>query len=119
MARARIDDAAGAAAVQEAVVALAEGGSAPRTVTAAAVRWLLQVLADGEPGATVEVRVPPFGAVQFREGLSHTRGTPPHVVETDPATLIRLATGVPSWDEAVAGALLSALGRPADRKSGG
>jgi hypothetical protein len=114
MARARIDDAAGAAAVQEAVVALAEGGSAPRTVTATAVRWLLQVLADGEPGATVEVRVPPFGAVQFREGLSHTRGTPPNVVETDPTTFIRLATGALSWDEAVAGALVSASGSRAD-----
>ena len=55
MARARIDDAAGSAAVAEVRAALAEGGVAPRTVTATAVRWLLQVLADGEPGATVEV----------------------------------------------------------------
>jgi hypothetical protein len=60
------------------------------------------------------VRVPPFGAVQFREGLSHTRGTPPNVVETDPTTFIRLATGALSWDEAVAGALVSASGSRAD-----
>ncbi|MBF4602064.1 hypothetical protein ITJ55_14750 [Frigoribacterium sp. VKM Ac-1396] len=114
MARARIDDTVGSAAVGEVRAALAEGGAAARPVTATAVRWLLQVLADGEPGATVEVRVPPFGAVQFREGLSHTRGTPPNVVETDAATFVRLATGDLSWQEARAGALVSASGSRAD-----
>jgi len=114
MARARIEDSAGSTAVGEVRAALAGGGAAPRPVTAMAVRWLLQVLADGEPGATVEVRVPPFGAVQFREGLSHTRGTPPNVVETDAATFVRLATGDLSWQEARAGALVSASGSRAD-----
>jgi hypothetical protein len=114
MARARIDDAAGSAAVGEVRAALAADETAPRPVTAMAVRWLLQVLADGEPGATVEVRVPPFGAVQFREGLSHTRGTPPNVVETDAATFVRLATGDLSWPEARVGALVSASGSRAD-----
>lgn len=114
MARARIDDAAGSAAVGEVRAALAADETAPRPVTAMAVRWLLQVLADGEAGATVEVRVPPFGAVQFREGLSHTRGTPPNVVETDAATFVRLATGDLSWQEARAGALVSASGSRAD-----
>lgn len=114
MARARIEDAAGSAAVGEVRAALAADETAPRPVTAMAVRWLLQVLADGEPGATVEVRVPPFGAVQFREGLSHTRGTPPNVVETDAATFVRLATGDLSWQEARAGALVSASGSRAD-----
>ena len=114
MARARIDDDEGAAAVREARAAIAAGSAAPRPVVAMAVRWLLQVLADGEPGATVEVRVPPFGAVQFREGLSHTRGTPPNVVETDPATFVRLATGDLSWPDAVAQALVSASGSRAD-----
>ena len=114
MAKARIDDGTGAAAVREAQTALAEGAQPSRVVTATAVRWLLQVLADGEPGATVEVRVPPFGAVQFREGLSHTRGTPPNVVETDPATFVRLATGDLSWPDAVAQALVSASGSRAD-----
>ncbi|MBD8485981.1 MULTISPECIES: sterol carrier family protein [unclassified Frigoribacterium] len=114
MARARIEDAAGSAAVGEVRAALAADETAPRPLTAMAVRWLLQVLADGEPGATVEVRVPPFGAVQFREGLSHTRGTPPNVVETDAATFVRLATGDLSWQEARAGALVSASGSRAD-----
>ena len=114
MAKARIDDAVGAAAVRDATTAIDGGESAPRTVTATAVRWLLQVMADAEPGATVEVRVPPFGAVQFREGLSHTRGTPPNVVETDAATFIRLATGRLTWPDAVAQALVSASGSRAD-----
>jgi len=100
--------------VGEVRAALVADETAPRPVTAMAVRWLLQVLADGEPGATVEVRVPPFGAVQFREGLSHTRGTPPNVVETDAATFVRLATGDLSWQEARAGALVSASGSRAD-----
>ena len=114
MARARIDDGAGAAAVQEARVAITSGGAAPRATTATAVRWLLQVMADAEPGATVEVRVPPVGAVQFREGLSHTRGTPPNVVETDAATFIRMATGDLAWDDALGQALVSASGSRAD-----
>ena len=114
MARARIDDAAGSAAVGEVRTALAADGTAPRPVTAMAVRWLLQVLADGEPGATVEVRVPPFGAVQFREGLSHTRGTPPNVVETDAATWIAVATGREHWMDAVAAGRITASGVRAD-----
>jgi hypothetical protein len=111
MAKVRIDPVAGAAAVSQAI---AEGQEAPRTVTATAVRFLLQLLGDREPGATVEVRVPPFGAVQFMEGLSHTRGTPPNVVEMNAATFIRLAAGELSWAEARDRALVAASGSRAD-----
>ncbi|ROQ39898.1 hypothetical protein EDF46_1533 [Frondihabitans sp. PhB188] len=111
MAKARIDPADGAAAVRE---ALGAGADAPRTAKATAVRYLLQLLGDREPGATVEVRVPPFGAVQFREGLSHTRGTPPNVVETDALTFLALADGRLTWAEAVDRALVSASGSRAD-----
>jgi len=114
MARARIDETAGAAAVRAVLVATEGGGSTDRPTTATAVRYLLQVLADREPGATVEVRVPPFGAVQFREGLSHTRGTPPNVVETDAATFVALATGRATWQEARASGSVSASGSRAD-----
>ena len=61
------------------------------------MRYLLQLLAEKAPGNSVEVRVPPFGAVQVVEGPRHTRGTPPNVVETDPDTWIALATGVEQW----------------------
>lgn len=85
-----------------------------RDTTATAVRWLLQVLAESAEGNTVEVRVPPFGAVQAIEGPRHTRGTPPNVVEMDAATWIALALGELTWGQAVAEARVSASGQRAD-----
>lgn len=92
----------------------ASGEAAPRTARATAVRYLLQLLAEKAPGNSVEVRVPPFGAVQVLEGPRHTRGTPPNVVETDPATWIALATGVEHWTDAAADGRISASGTRAD-----
>src|SRR5699024_11510851 len=60
----------------------------------AAVRGTLAVLSERAPGGSLEVRVPPYGAVQAIEGPRHTRGTPPGVVETDPLTWLRLVIGV-------------------------
>ena len=105
----RIPVAEGRAAVDAALA-----GSAERTVLATAVRYLLQVLADDAPGNTVEVRVPPFGAVQAIEGPRHTRGTPPNVIETDAATWLSLVTGRISWAEAVSNHQLMASGLRAD-----
>ena len=87
---------------------------AGRDTTAMAVRYLLQVLSDAAPGNTVEVRVPPFGAVQCVEGPRHTRGTPPNVVETDAATWLALATGQVSWADARAEGRIAASGQRAD-----
>ncbi|HEY3437953.1 MAG TPA: sterol carrier family protein [Actinotalea sp.] len=87
---------------------------APREVVRTAVRFTLEELADVAPGRSVEVRVPPDGAVQAVEGTRHTRGTPPNVVETDPQTWLRLATGQLTWAEAVASAAVSASGARAD-----
>ena len=58
----------------------------PRAAIADAVRLTARTLAAVAPGASVEVRVPPFVAVQCISGLSHTRGNPPNAVETDPRT---------------------------------
>lgn len=85
-----------------------------RTDMATAVRYLLQLLAEKAPGNSVEVRVPPFGAVQVVEGPRHTRGTPPNVVETDPATWIALALGDEHWTDAAAAGRISASGTRAD-----
>ena len=74
------------------------------------MRALLTALARRAPGRSVEVRVPPYGAVQCVAGPRHTRGTPPNVVETDPLTWIRLATGRLSWAEARATGKVSASG---------
>ena len=71
-------------------------------------------LAERAPGRAVEVRVPPFAAIQCVEGQRHTRGTPPNVVEMDATTWLRLATGRLSWADAVAEARLSASGTRAD-----
>jgi hypothetical protein len=79
-----------------------------------AVRFLLEELAVRAPGRSVEVRVPPYGAVQCVEGPRHTRGTPPNVVEIDPMTWVSLATGRTSWDAAVAEGLVRASGERAD-----
>lgn len=73
-----------------------------RALVKAAVRCSLAVLADRAPGHSLEVRVPPYGAVQVIEGPRHTRGTPPGVVETDPLTWLRLATGREDWAKALA-----------------
>lgn len=87
---------------------------ASRTDSATAVRYLLQLLAEKAPGNAVEVRVPPYGAVQVVEGPRHTRGTPPNVVEFDAATWIALATGAEDWADAVAAGRVSASGTRAD-----
>jgi hypothetical protein len=79
-----------------------------------AVRALLADLAERAPGRSVEVRVPPYGAIQCGAGPRHTRGTPPNVIETDPLTWIALATGRLSWAEALATGRVRASGSRAD-----
>jgi hypothetical protein len=71
---------------------------------ALAARMLAQRLATALPGRTVEVRIPPYVAVQVGhgQGPTHTRGTPPSVIETDALTFLRLATGDLTWAQAVA-----------------
>lgn len=81
-----------------------------RAELAAAVRGTVRALAADAPGHSVEVRVPPFVAVQCIEGPRHTRGTPPNVVETDPRTWLLLATGLLGFEEAVDAGALSASG---------
>lgn len=71
-----------------------------RTDLAAAVRLTARTLAQQAPGASVEVRIPPFVAVQCISGPRHTRGTPPNVVETDPRTWLLLATGLLEFADA-------------------
>ena len=98
-----------------AVLAAMDGGTAARPeALRAAVTFLLGVLADRAPGRAVEVRVPPYAAVQCIEGPRHTRGTPSNVVETDPLTWLALATGRSGWAQAVATGKVRASGPRAD-----
>ncbi|MFJ9693083.1 sterol carrier family protein [Kitasatospora sp. NPDC101183] len=88
-----------------------------RQALAAVTRLLADAFAERTPGGAVELRVPPYAVVQAVEGPRHTRGTPPNVVETDPLTWIRLATGRLGWAEAEEGAALSASGERSDLRA--
>lgn len=74
----------------------------------------LALLEQRAPGRSVEVRVPPYAAVQVVPGVRHTRGTPPAVVEMDATTWLALATGELSWTDAESAGRLSASGERAD-----
>ncbi|WP_079612058.1 sterol carrier family protein [Mycobacteroides abscessus] len=97
-----------AASTRTAVLAVADwlrSEQAPQPARAAlaeAVRFTARTLAADAPGASVEVRVPPFVAVQCISGPRHTRGTPPNVVETTPRTWLLLVTGLLTLERAVA-----------------
>ncbi len=88
MAKKRIPDAAGLAALKDST------NQAPM-----AVRYLLQLLETNHPGGTIELRVPPIGAIQLVGGLNHRRGTPPNVVELSPEDFLALALGEKDWDQ--------------------
>ncbi|APE18255.1 hypothetical protein H7J51_11885 [Mycobacterium crocinum] len=101
-ARSNADPEATVAAVRAVATWLRDEAAATpdRPAIAAAVRLTARTLATLAPGASVEVRIPPFVAVQCISGPRHTRGTPPNVVETDPRTWLRLATGLLDVDQA-------------------
>lgn len=96
------------AKTRQAVLAIAdwlhdETRPAPdRDALATAVRLTARTLSALAPGASVEVRIPPFAAVQCVSGPKHTRGTPPNVVETTPRTWLLLVTGLLTIEDAAA-----------------
>jgi Bacterial SCP ortholog len=100
----------------DAVAAWLDGdtGQPAREALAQAVRLSLRALTQVAPGATVEVRVPPFAAVQCVAGPRHTRGTPSNVVETDPRTWLQLATARLTWSAALTAGRVTASGPRAD-----
>lgn len=88
-----------------------------RSALGRAMRALTRMLAYAHPGRSVEVRIPPYAAVQCGvgdPGPTHTRGTPPNVVETDALTFLRLATGRTSWTDALRSGAVHASGLRAD-----
>ena len=85
-----------------------------RRALAVSCRMLTTVFGERNPGHSVEVRVPPFAAVQAIEGPRHTRGTPANVVETGPATWVLVAAGRLPYPDAVAPGLMKASGLRAD-----
>lgn len=97
-------------AIKDWIAAPAEHDKPGRALLADAVRRTARTLEADAPGHSVELRVPPFVAVQCIEGPRHTRGTPPNVVETDPETWLRLATGLVDWEEVVSTGRVDASG---------
>ncbi len=78
------------------------------------VKTTLNALTVKAPGRAIEVRVPPYAAVQCGEGPTHTRGTPPNTIEMDAQTWLALASGELAWDQAVASGAVLASGSRAD-----
>jgi len=107
-------DALGRACALAVIQALGAGAPPRREALRAAARYLLGLLAAQAPGRAVEVRVPPYAAIQCVAGPRHTRGTPANVVEMDPVTWIRLAAGLVSWADALAARAVRASGVRAD-----
>lgn len=101
-------------AVGRAALVRLEESPDDRTAQRIAVRWLLEELARRAPGHAVEVRVPPFAAVQVIAGPKHTRGTPPAVVEMSAATWLSLATGRLDWAAALQSGAIRASGQRTD-----
>ncbi len=97
------------------VLAAWDRGETPdRSAVKAAVKESLAALVARAPGRSVEVRVPPYAAVQVVEGAAHRRGTPPAVVECDPRTWLELAAGRLRWADAVADGRVRASGERSD-----
>jgi len=107
-------DALGRACAVAVAQALAAGRSPHSGALREAARYLAGLLATQAPGRAVEVRVPPYVAVQCIEGPRHTRGTPPNLVEMDPVTWVRLALGLTTWADARAAGAVRASGVRAD-----
>ncbi len=93
---------------------VADGDDIPREELKAAVKASLAELQEAAPGRSVEVRIPPFAAVQVVEGTTHRRGTPSAVVEADPSTWLLLASGRLAWADAVRTGRVRASGERSD-----
>jgi hypothetical protein len=78
------------------------------------VKTTLALLADKYPGKAIEVRIPPYAAVQCGDGPKHTRGTPANVIEMNADTWLQLVTGARTWADALNEGLISASGSRAD-----
>ena len=110
----RRPDPRGPESVAAVLRALDAGASADPEDQRVAARYLLYALAARHPGRVLEVRVPPVAAVQCLPGPVHTRGTPPNVVETDPADLDPAGGRRLDWADAVRSGAVHASGPRAD-----
>ena len=78
------------------------------------VKRTLALLVTRAPGRGIEVRIPPYAAIQCGEGPRHSRGTPPNVIEMPAHTWLSLASGAQSWSDALSSGAVRASGTRAD-----
>jgi len=78
------------------------------------IREILKIVQQLSPGNSVELRIPPYAAIQCVPGSVHKRGTPPNVVEMSGQTLIELINNPSNWDELCSEGLISASGTKAN-----
>lgn len=79
-----------------------------------AVKQALACLTEVAPGNSVEVRIPPYAAVQAVAGIRHRRGNPPASVECDARTWLEVASGRLTWADAIAAGRIFASGERSD-----
>ena len=82
--------------------------------TKSQVKKILKIVEQIAPGKLVELRIPPYAAIQCVEGGSHRRGTPPNVVEMAGETLINLAEEPAKWEAFCNQGLISVSGTASD-----
>ena len=80
----------------------------------AKVKAILEKVEAIAPGKSVELRIPPYAAIQCVAGSSHRRGTPPNVVEMDADSLIALSCGSITWEQALDSGKVLASGAKSD-----
>ena len=78
------------------------------------VKKILKVVEELAPGRSVELRIPPYAAIQCVEGSKHRRGTPPSVVEMSAQTLLELSNSPQNWDQLCSEGAISASGTNSD-----
>jgi hypothetical protein len=78
------------------------------------VREILAKISKLAPGHAVELRIPPFSAIQCVEGPKHTRGTPPNVVEMSAETLFAITKQEITWRDAIGDGRIAASGERSD-----
>ena len=78
------------------------------------VKQILELIKTISPGKSVELRVPPYGAIQCVAGGNHRRGTPPNTVEMSGPTLIKLINQPELWNELEFNGEISASGIASD-----
>jgi hypothetical protein len=78
------------------------------------VKDVLAKISKLAPGHAVELRIPPYSAIQCVEGPKHTRGTPPNVVEMSAEVLFDIVGGKINWPDAISDGRISASGERSD-----